>query len=169
VCEAARAFALPVLYDVVGEVAVCELLAQEYPDVNFIIPHLGSFADDWRAQLALIDHLVRHPNMYTDTAGVRRFDLLVDAVRRAGARKVLFGSDGPWLHPGVELAKVQALELSAGDATLVCGGNFLRLIGKVRSSAHRPPALSRRPISNPSAELAAPPRGDPWLAAVGPH
>jgi hypothetical protein len=22
--------------------------AQQYPDVNFIIPHLGSFSDDWR-------------------------------------------------------------------------------------------------------------------------
>ena len=60
VCETARAFSLPVLYDVVGEVSVVELLAQEYPDVTFIIPHLGSFADDWRAQLGLIDHLVRH-------------------------------------------------------------------------------------------------------------
>ena len=29
--------------------------------VSFIIPHLGSFADDWRAQLALIDHLVASP------------------------------------------------------------------------------------------------------------
>ena len=56
ICTAARTFALPVLYDVAGEVSVCELLAQEYPDVNFIIPHLGSFADDWRAQLALTDH-----------------------------------------------------------------------------------------------------------------
>lgn len=168
VCEVARAFSLPVLYDLMGEVAVCELLAQEYPDVNFIIPHLGSFADDWRAPLTLIDHLVRHPNIYTDTAGVRRFDLLVDAVRRAGARKILFGSDGPWLHPGVELAKVQALELSAGDAALVCGGNFLRLIGKVRSRGYRPRALARRAISNLSAELAAPSRGDPWLAARAP-
>ncbi len=30
VCEVARAFSLPVLYDVMGEVSVCELLAQEY-------------------------------------------------------------------------------------------------------------------------------------------
>jgi uncharacterized protein len=107
VCEVARAFSSPVLYDVMGEVSVCELLAQEYPDVNFIIPHLGSFADDWRAQIAFIDHLARHPNIYTDTAGVRRFDILEQAVKRAGARKILFGSDGPWLHPGVELAKVR--------------------------------------------------------------
>ena len=72
VCESARAFSLPVLYDVVGEVSVVELLAEEYPDVTFIIPHLGSFSDDWRAQQALINPLVRHPNIYADTSGVRR-------------------------------------------------------------------------------------------------
>ena len=128
VCETARAFSLPVLYDVMGGVSVCELLAQEYPDVDFIIPHLGSFADEWTAQLALIDHLVRHPNIYTDTAGVRQFDLLEQAVQRAGPAKVLFGSDGPWLHPGVELAKVRALGLSKDAEALVLGDNFLRLV-----------------------------------------
>jgi predicted TIM-barrel fold metal-dependent hydrolase len=134
VCEVARAYALPVLYDVMGEVSVAELLAQEYPEVSFIIPHLGSFADDWRAQLAFVDYLQRHPNIYTDTSGVRRFDLLVQAVRRAGPQKILFGSDGPWLHPGVELAKVRALELSPRGEQLVLGENFLRLTRNVRLS-----------------------------------
>ncbi len=156
ICETARAFNLPVLYDVTGEVSVCELLAQEYPDVNFIIPHLGSFADDWRAQLALIDHLVRHPNIYTDTSGVRRFDLLEQAVRRAGARKILFGSDGPWLHPGVELAKVRALELSPSDEQLVLGGNFLRLISRVRKRT----SLTVLAVNASSVQSE---RGDPWL------
>jgi predicted TIM-barrel fold metal-dependent hydrolase len=128
VCAAARAFSLPVLYDVMGEVAIVELLATEYPEVAFIIPHLGSFADDWRAHLALIDHLVRHPNVYADTSGVRRFDLLQQAVRRAGPHKFLFGSDGPWLHPGIELAKIRALGLSAADERLVLGGNLTRLL-----------------------------------------
>ncbi|MBN2292004.1 MAG: amidohydrolase family protein, partial [Pirellulales bacterium] len=150
ICEVASTFSLPVLYDVMGEVSVCELLAQEYPDVAFIIPHIGSFADDWRAQLALIDHLVRHPNIYTDTAGVRRFDLLEQAVHRAGPEKILFGSDGPWLHPAVELAKIDALELSSEENQLVLGGNFLRLISRIgksplvpgRFSIHAPLALT---------------------------
>lgn len=133
VCEAARAFSLPVLYDVMGETSVCELLAKEYPDVSFIIPHLGSFADDWQAQLAFIAHLERHRNIYTDTSGVRRFDLLEQAIERAGARKILFGTDGPWLHPGVELAKVRALGLSQEDENLVLAGNFLRLTRRARS------------------------------------
>jgi hypothetical protein len=144
VCEAARAFSLPILYDVVGEVAQVELFATEYPDVRFIIPHLGSFADDWRAQLGLIDHLVRHPNVFTDTSGVRRFDILQQAVRRAGAAKFLFGSDGPWLHPGVELAKVKALGLSPPDLRRVLGGNFLRLIGQAPPSPRPDTPAGRR-------------------------
>lgn len=164
VCEAARMFALPVLYDVMGEVSVCELLAQEYPDVPFIIPHLGSFSDDWRAQTALIDHLVRHPNIYTDTSGVRRFDILAQAVQRAGARKILFGSDGPWLHPGVELAKVRALGLPKKDEALILGGNFLRLISSVgqRARAQNTYELADFRTTAPAALTAE--RGDPWLS-----
>ncbi len=126
---------MPLLYDVTGEVAVVELLAEQYPDVVFIIPHLGSFADDWRAQLALIDHLERHPNVYADTSGVRRFDLLAQALRRAGAHKILFGSDGPWLHPALELAKVRLLHLPPADEALVLGGNLLRIAPRVVNAA----------------------------------
>ena len=164
VCEVARAFSLPVLYDVMGEVSVCELLAQEYPDVNFVIPHLGSFADDWRAQIAFVDHLVRHSNIYTDTSGVRRFDVLEQAVQRAGARKMLFGCDGPWLHPGVELSKVRALGLSRNDEGLVLAGNFLRLTGSVGQSS-RAMKMDRPAHSELDKPLAvdAMSRGDPWL------
>ena len=143
---------------------MCELLAGEYPDVNFIIPHLGSFADDWKAQVALIDHLVRHPNIYTDTAGVRRFDILEQAVQRAGARKILFGSDGPWLHPGLELAKVRALGLSKADANLVLSDNFLRLI---RRAGHQAVTKYERiPQESPLMRRLAvqtEERGDPWV------
>jgi uncharacterized protein len=132
ICAAAAASGLPVLYDVMGEIESIELLAQEYREVNFIIPHLGSFADDWKAQRALLDPLARHPNVYADTSGVRRFDLLVEAIQRAGARKLLFGSDGPWLHPGIELAKIRALGLPPADQALVLGGNLLRLVASVR-------------------------------------
>lgn len=79
------------LYDVGGETDLIDLLTAQYPEVNFIIPHLGSFADDWRAHLRVIDQITRFPNVYTDTAGVRRFNCLVQAIKRGGAHKVLFG------------------------------------------------------------------------------
>jgi predicted TIM-barrel fold metal-dependent hydrolase len=125
-------------------VSIAELLATEYPDVNFIFPHLGSFSDDWAAQQALIDPLSRHRNIYADTSAIRRFDLLEQAIRRAGAEKILFGSDGPWLHPGVELAKVYALDLRPADRALVLSGNILRLISST-------PAFKFQPSSTPFA------------------
>ena len=132
ICEVAKHFSLPVLYDVLGEVQSIELFAAEYPTVNFIIPHLGSFADDWKAQLSCIDFLVRHKNVYTDTSGIKRFDLLEMAFKRAGAKKIVFGTDGPWLHPGLELLKIKALKSSPQDEELMTGKNFLRLTSAVR-------------------------------------
>jgi uncharacterized protein len=140
ICEAARRWSLPVLYDVMGEIAPVELLATEYRDVNFIFPHLGAFGDKWDAQRALLDQLARHPNVYTDTSSVQRFDLLVEAVRRAGAHKILFGSDGPWFHPGLELHKIRLLGLPPRDEAKILGGNLLRLI---RPARLRPPAAVR--------------------------
>jgi hypothetical protein len=127
VCDAARALRVPVLYDVMGEVESVELFAPQYPDVTFVIPHLGSFADDWRAQHTFIDTLARHQNVCTDTSGIRRFDLLEEAVHRAGPHKIIFGSDGPWLHPGLELAKTRALRLNAEQTALIQSGNAARV------------------------------------------
>ncbi len=131
-CEVARAFRLPILYDVAGETEIIDLLAPQYPDVNFIIPHLGSFHDDWRAHIRVIDQISRLKNVYTDTSGVRRFDYLVQAVKRGGVHKVLFGSDGPWLHPGLELQKIRLLRLSPQDEALILGHNLLQLISGAR-------------------------------------
>jgi predicted TIM-barrel fold metal-dependent hydrolase len=128
VCETAREFNLPLLVDVAGKAHVIDMLAPQYPDVNFIIAHFGSFADDWRAHERVIEQLVRYQNVYADTSGVRRFDYLVQAVKRTGARKILFGSDGPWLHPGVELYKIRVLGLAPERESLILGGNALRLI-----------------------------------------
>ncbi|MGY1807677.1 amidohydrolase family protein [Blastococcus sp. SYSU D00669] len=147
ICEVARLLRLPVLYDVMGEVATADLLAAEFPDVDFIIPHLGSFSDDWGAQRSLCTFLAERPNLYTDTSGVRRFDLLERAVRRAGPHKVLFGSDGPELHPGLELAKIRLLRLPRDAESLVLGGNFLRLTRSARRR-HLPAGVA--PVVAPS-------------------
>lgn len=145
VCEVARAYRLPLLYDIVGETARIELLASQYRDVTFIIPHLGSFADDWRAHVGVIDMMSRWPNVYADSSGVKRFDYLVEAVQRAGAHKLLFGSDGPWLHPGLELEKIRLLELPPAEERLILGGNALRILrGRRVAQANGQPADRRR-------------------------
>jgi uncharacterized protein len=81
--------------------------------------------------------LVHHPNVYGDTSGVRRFDYVVQAVKRAGSHKIIFGSDGPWLHPGVEIEKIHLLGLPPQEEALVLGGNAIRLLKQVRMMRNR--------------------------------
>jgi uncharacterized protein len=128
VCDTARRFRLPVLVDVVSRPEVIDMFAPQYPDVNFIIPHLGSYTDDWKAHQQVIYQIARYPNVYADTSAVRQFDYLVQAVRRAGVRKLLFGSDGPWTHPGLELHKIRLLGLPPDQETVVLAGNAVRLL-----------------------------------------
>ncbi|UZN03469.1 amidohydrolase family protein [Cellulomonas sp. S1-8] len=142
VARAAQARALPVVHDPGGDVDQVAHFADRYPDVAWVVPHLSSFADDWRAQTRFVDLLERRPNVHTDTSGVRYVDVLLDAVRRAGAHKVLFGTDGPYLHPAAELAKVRGLGLARDDLALVLAGNVRRLVARVR----RAPATTPVPV-----------------------
>jgi hypothetical protein len=80
----------------------------------------------------VVDQLVRYPNVYADTSAVRRFNYIVEAVRRAGPRKLLFGTDGPWLYPDLEMYKIKLLKLSPENEALILGGNALRLMQKRR-------------------------------------
>jgi len=145
VCEVARGFRVPMLVDVVSRPEVVDMLAPQYPDVNFIIPHLGSFTDDWKAHQQVIYQIARYPNVYADTSAVRQFDYLVQAIRRAGPRKLLFGSDGPWTHPGLELYKIRLLGLPPDQRAMVLGGNVLRL-------------LRRAPLGQEESEITRPER-----------
>jgi len=59
VCEAAQRHGVPILYDVVGQPQLIELIAPQYRRVDFIVPHLGSFADDFRAHVQVDDQIGR--------------------------------------------------------------------------------------------------------------
>lgn len=160
ICETARAFRLPILVDVISRPEVVDMFAPEYPDVNFIIAHLGSFTDNWKAHEQVTLQLARYANVYADTSGVRQFDYLVKAIKRGGPRKLLFGSDGPWLHPGVELHKIRLLGLSNGDEALVLAGNALRLLREARvgkaAAAVEEPATKRSANPAIAGEVAVP-------------
>jgi hypothetical protein len=50
------------------------------------------------------------------------------AAHRPGPGKILFGSDGPWLHPGLELNKIRLLGLPLAAEARILGGNILSLL-----------------------------------------
>ena len=120
ICDAARAFGVPVLYDVMGEVSVVAPPGRRVPrrglhhsapgELRRRLARAGGADPDARPTP---ERLHRH-------SGIRRFELLQEALERAGPRKLLFGSDGPWLHPGVELEKVRALRSARRTANGSC-------------------------------------------------
>ncbi len=154
VCEVARTFRLPIFVDVISRPEVIDMLAPQFPDVNFIVAHLGSYTDDWRAHQQVVYQIARYPNVYGDTSAVRRFDYILEAIKRAGPRKLMFGSDGPWIHPGVELHKVRLLGLPREQEALVLGGNILRLMRQARVG-EAAAQLVRRKEENGEAEQEA--------------
>lgn len=121
---------IPVLYHP-ERVGNFHMIASEYPQVPFIMAHLGSFASqNWMEHLEAISIARRYPNVYLETSGVVYFKYLEIAVKELGASKIIFGSDGPELDSRVELYKVRLLKLPPAEEALVLGGNIQRLLPK---------------------------------------
>ena len=129
VCETARAFRLPIFVDVVSRPEVMDMLAPQYPDVDFIVAHLGSYTDDWRAHQQVVYQIARYSNVYADTSAVRRFDYIVEAVKRAGPRKLLFGSDFPLITPDRWLKDFEEAGFKPEVRPLILKDNAVRLLG----------------------------------------
>jgi predicted TIM-barrel fold metal-dependent hydrolase len=103
----------------------------DWPQINFILAHLGSSASrDWREHLAGIALTQRFPNLYIETSGVLFFNYLEQAAATLPATKLLFGSDGPLVDCRSELYKIKLLKLSPEKEALVLSGNILRILPK---------------------------------------
>ncbi|MBI3694272.1 MAG: amidohydrolase family protein, partial [Acidobacteria bacterium] len=67
---------IPVLYHP-EKVANFHMIAAEYPQVPFIMAHLGNFASrDWAEHIAAIGVASRYPNVYLETSSVVFFKFL---------------------------------------------------------------------------------------------
>jgi hypothetical protein len=114
--------------------------AAEFPNLKFIVPHLGSGL--FRELLMLADQA---PNVYTDTSGIggwakyldgnpTRAAVIRQAVEVMGAGRLLFGTDSTFFPRGwrrdvfdQQLAVFAEAKLSAEDVALILGGNLERL------------------------------------------
>ncbi len=120
---------IPVLYHP-EKVANFHMIASAYPQVPFIMAHLGTFASrDWTEHLAAISVARRYPNVYLDTSSVVFFKFLEMAAAEVPS-KLVFGSDGPELDSRVELYKIRLLKLDPAIEANVLGGTIRRLLPK---------------------------------------
>lgn len=65
-------------------------MAKKYPDVNFIMVHMGLCTDNKEA----IELLGKLSNLYGDTTWVP-LESTIEIVKRYGSKKIFFGSDSP--------------------------------------------------------------------------
>jgi len=98
-------------------------LAKTFPDVTWIIGHMGSL----RYVFDTIEILRCYSNVYTDTSGMSSPQLLHRAVRRGCAERILFGSDYPFWDPVVERTRIEGAKLDSGVKRLILGENAARL------------------------------------------
>lgn len=103
--------------------------ARQVPEATIILGHMGGYfhVDD------AIEVAERYENVVLETSAVPYPDKIGEAVRRIGAERVIFGSDGPGCNPALEVDKVRMAGLTAEEERLVLAENILRILGRVRS------------------------------------
>jgi predicted TIM-barrel fold metal-dependent hydrolase len=82
-----------------------EELAVGFPDAKIVIGHMGHGNAVYIQ--ASIDIAARNRNVYLETSGMPMHTKIREAYERAGETRVLFGTDTPFHHPVVEIAKVR--------------------------------------------------------------
>jgi len=131
----AGTFPIPCLVDVAGNAAVATRLAKTFPQTPFWFAHLGRYNS---TDAAMTDQFIRlaeeYDNVWLDLSAVGLPAKIGEAVGRVGARRLVWGTDGPYKNPTApeyaraQLDNVRKLEISDEDKRLILGGNVARLL-----------------------------------------
>ena len=105
-------------------------LARCYPRVPVICGHMGGFSAFWPGFVKLYALEAKQiPNLYLDTAFVFMHQWIGMAVEICGPEKVVFGSDGPALHPAIVLKQIELCHFSESEQKMILEGNARKLLG----------------------------------------
>jgi len=107
-----------------------EKIAKAHPDLKIILAHAGGRGD---YLYKVIDLIINNDNLYVDFAGDIFEPFLVrDYVSKAGSKKLLFGTDLPWLDLRYYLSNILNAEISDSDRANIFGLNAARLFEKIK-------------------------------------
>lgn len=98
-------------------------LARQFPGTNFILGHMGFGPADREG----LEAAMELDNFYLETS-TGSFLHIQEAVKKAGAEKIIYGSEFPLSHPAAELKKIMLLNLSDQENEIILGGNIRRLL-----------------------------------------
>lgn len=118
----------PVLIHVWGDgaVSIIDKLAKQYPEAIFIMGHAGA---DFSAMELAIEVVNKHANVYVDLALSRIYEGNVEwFVSEIGSKKLLYGSDLPFMDPRPSFGRVAMAEISEEEKEDIFGLNIKRLL-----------------------------------------
>lgn len=136
VLRLAADYGVPCLVDFGGDIASAQRIARDFPRAKLIVAHFGRYLG---TDAGLIDRFIAlaeaHANVWLDCSGVVLAWKIEDAVRRIGARRLLFGTDGPHKTPDLysfarlALSQIRMLDVSESDKAMILGGSAAELLG----------------------------------------
>lgn len=101
-------------------------LAERYPQVPILLVHSGALTAGFAGAIQLVKQF---PNLYLDLSGSFITGAwIARMVREAGADRVIFSSDIPFIDLRYGLGRVLTAGLTEAEARLVLGGNIRRLL-----------------------------------------
>lgn len=105
-------------------------LAEKYPGLVLILAHLGGDQPSLYLECADVVKNKKYKNVYLGTESVREFYFVNKVVHKAGAEKVIFGSDYNLGLPLSYIPIIENLEIPSSDKELIFSGNILRLMNQ---------------------------------------
>jgi uncharacterized protein len=104
------------------------MLAQKYPDLTLIAPHLGSlYAWDKLEPLYPLENVFFDLSFVSSIISPRK---AVAIIRRKGSDHVLFGTDAPWRRPRDAKKWFDGLSLNTREFELISHKNLEAILGK---------------------------------------
>jgi predicted TIM-barrel fold metal-dependent hydrolase len=135
VLQLAGRLGVPCLIDVAGNHATAKRMAQAFPDTTLIYAHMGKYnARDPKLIDSFIEIAHDHRNVWLDLSGVELVAKIGEAVKRLGAEKLVWGTDGPYANPELvtfaknELKKVTELAIDQAEKDKILGGNIAKVL-----------------------------------------
>lgn len=128
VWEYADKLRLPVLLHTWGDMDSYEQVFKKYRRAPILLGHSGSVNPESYVKFAR-----KYPNLYLDlTLSAAPYGLVEYFVREAGADKILYGSDAPWMAMQQQLGRVLFADISDADKKKILVENPRRILMKTR-------------------------------------
>jgi hypothetical protein len=107
-----------------------ENIVNRFPDLYIILAHFGGVWDGYTNE-PMFDLVNEYPQIYTDTASsVYHFRSIEKLVEKVDPKKIIFGSDMPFLNLAGQVGRITKAKLPPQIKQDILGENFRSLLSK---------------------------------------